>query len=119
MSGNPFWIHDPASVTVCDEFVYALIVTLERSSAALHSSWVGLAPREARTSESLGIPALPPVDYGQARAALGTSLDDLSWLRSALVRFAEATAAQERARALVWGTRGTCPCAVGCGFCRG
>lgn len=103
MSGNPFWIHDPGLVSVCDEFVYALIVTLERSSAALRSSWVELAPRETHFSESLGIPALPPVDYGHARAVLGTSLDDLSWLRSALVSFAEATAAQERARALVWG----------------
>jgi len=103
MSGNPFWIHDPGLVTVCDEFVYALIVTLEQSSATLHSSWVGLAPREACAPESLGIPALPPVDYGHARAVLGHSLDDLSWLRSALVSFAEATAAQERARALVWG----------------
>ena len=38
MSGNPFWIHDPGSVTVCDEYVYALIVTIERSSCrvALH-----------------------------------------------------------------------------------
>ena len=43
------------------------------------------------------------MDYGHARAVLGASLDDLSWLRSALVSFAEATAAQERARALVWG----------------
>ncbi len=103
MSGNPFWIHDPGSVTVCDEFVYALIVTLERSSTTLQSSWAGLAPREKGPSESLGIPALPPVDYGHARAVLGTSLDDLSWLRRALVAFAEATAAQERARALVWG----------------
>jgi hypothetical protein len=103
MSGNPFWIHDPGSVTVCDEYVYALIVTLERSSAALHSSWVGLAPRETLPAGVLDIPSLPPVDYGHARAVLGTSLDDLSWLRSALVSFAEAAAAQERARVLVWG----------------
>jgi len=101
MSGNPFWIHDPGSVTVCDEYVYALIVTIERSHAALHSTWVALASRHA-PEPSFAIPSLPPVDYGHARTALGASLDDLSWLRSALVSFAEATAAQERARALVW-----------------
>lgn len=101
MSGNPFWIHDPRSVTVCDEYVYALIVTIQRSHAALYSTWEALAACEAPLP-SFAIPSLPPVDYGHARAVLGESLDDLSWLRGALVSFAEATAAQERARAAVW-----------------
>lgn len=101
MSGNPFWIHDPRSVTVCDEYVYALIVTIQRSHATLHSTWVALATRGAPLP-SFAIPPLPPVDFGHARAVLGESIDDLSWLRGALVSFAEATAAQERARAVVW-----------------
>jgi len=95
MSGNPFWIHDPGSVTVCDEYVYALIVTIERSHAALHSTWVALASRHA-PSASFAIPSLPPVDYGHARTALSASLDDLSWLRTALVSFAEAAAAPKK-----------------------
>jgi len=46
MGGNPFWIHDPTTVTVCDEFVYALLVTLDRQAAVVTSIWSDLAPRD-------------------------------------------------------------------------
>lgn len=102
MADNPLWIHDPALVTVCDEYVYALIVSLQRGAEAVGESWRDLAPRDLQSPPRASIPSSPPVNLRQVRSALGDALDDLSWLHRALVSYAEATAVQERARALAW-----------------
>lgn len=103
MGGNPFWIHDPTTVTVCDEFVYALLVTLDRHAVVLTRVWSDLAPRDNPGTPPFEIPSVPPVDLSSARHVLSESLDDLIWLRSSLLAYAQATADQERARALAWG----------------
>lgn len=102
MVDNPLWIHDPALVTVCDEYVYALIVSLQRGAEAVEESWRDIAPSDLHSSPRASIPSSPPVNLRQVRSALGDALDDLSWLHRALVSYAEATAVQERARALAW-----------------
>jgi len=60
MGGNPFWIHDPTTVTVCDEFVYALLVTLDRQAAVVTSIWSDLAPRDNPGSSPFEIPRNRP-----------------------------------------------------------
>ena len=62
MGGNPFWIHDPTTVTVCDEFVYALLVTLDRQAAVVTSIWSDLAPRDNPGASPFEIPSVPPVE---------------------------------------------------------
>lgn len=103
MGENPFWIHDPATVTVSDEFVYALLGTLDRHAAGLTLIWSDLAPRDNPATSRLEIPSVPRVDLSSARHVLSESLDDLTWLRRALLAYAQATADQERARAEAWG----------------
>ena len=56
MGGNPFWIHDPTTVTVCDEFVYALLVTLDRHAAVLTRVWSDLSPRDNPGAPPFEIP---------------------------------------------------------------
>ncbi|MCF8548697.1 MAG: hypothetical protein K9G03_01810 [Pontimonas sp.] len=102
MGANPFWIHDPTTVTVCDEFVYALVVTLDRQAVAVTSIWSDLAPRENPGASVFEIPILPPIELSWARKALGATLDDLQWLRGSLLAYAQDTAHQERAGALAW-----------------
>ena len=103
MGGNPFWIHDPTTVTVCDEFVYALLVTLDRHAAVLTRVWSDLSPRDNPGAPPFEIPSAPPVEWSSARHGLSEALDDLTWLRGSLLAYARATADQERARALAWG----------------
>jgi hypothetical protein len=103
MGGNPFWIHDPTTVTVCDEFVYALLVTLDRHAAVLTRVWSDLSPRDNPGAPPFEIPSTPPVEWSSARHGLSEALDDLTWLRGSLLAYARATADQERARALAWG----------------
>ena len=103
MGGNPFWIHDPTTVTVCDEFVYALLVTLDRHAAVLTRVWSDLSPRDSPGAPPFEIPSAPPVEWSSARHGLSEALDDLTWLRGSLLAYARATADQERARALAWG----------------
>lgn len=103
MGGNPFWIHDPTTVTVCDEFVYALLVTLDRHAAVLTRVWSDLSPRDNPGAPPFEIPSAPPVEWSSARHGLSEALDDLTWLRGSLLAYARATAEQERARALAWG----------------
>jgi hypothetical protein len=103
MGGNPFWIHDPTTVTVCDEFVYALLVTLDRHAAVLTRVWPDLSPRDNPGAPPFEIPSTPPVEWSSARHGLSEALDDLTWLRGSLLAYARATADQERARALAWG----------------
>ena len=103
MGGNPFWIHDPTTVTVCDEFVYALLVTLDRHAAVLTRVWSDLSPRDNPGAPPFEIPSTPPVEWRSARHGLSEALDDLTWLRGSLLAYARATADQERARALAWG----------------
>jgi len=103
MGGNPFWIHDPTTVTVCDEFVYALLVTLDRHAAVLTRVWSDLSPRDNPGASPFEILSTPPVEWSSARHGLSEALDDLTWLRGSLLAYARATADQERARALAWG----------------
>ena len=103
MGGNPFWIHDPTTVTVCDEFVYALLVTLDRHAAVLTRVWSDLSPRDNPGASPFEIPSVPPVEWSSARHGLGEALDDLTWLRGSLLAYARATAEQERDRAMAWG----------------
>jgi hypothetical protein len=103
MGENPFWIHDPTTVTVCDEFAYALLVTLDRHAAVLTRVWSDLSPRDNPGAPPFEIPSAPPVEWSFARHGLSEALDDLTWLRGSLLAYARATADQERARALAWG----------------
>ena len=101
MSDNPIWVYDPHSFTVCDEYVYSLLATLDSFARELHSCWLEMATPPSAPS-TFDIPLRPVVDMSQARRELGRTLDDLHWLRSALLAFAKDTAEQERARAMAW-----------------
>lgn len=101
MSDNPIWVYDPHSFTVCDEYVYSLLATLDSFARELHSCWLEMATPPSAPS-TFDIPLRPVVDMSQARRELGRTLDDLHWLRSALLAFAKDTAEQERARAVAW-----------------
>ncbi len=101
MSDNVLWIHDPQTLTVCDEYVYALRNTLGDINARLRSQAAELATIPT-PAPSLAIPALPPMDLGPALHALGAVVEDLEWLGQSLHAYAQATAEHERARALVW-----------------
>jgi hypothetical protein len=101
MSESTLWIYDPHTMTVSDEYVYALMTTLERITQELGSHWSHLLEGRSESSP-FDIPSLPPQGIIHARHALGEIVDDLVWLRSALVAFAHATAEQERARAVSW-----------------
>ena len=80
MSDNVLWIHDPQTLTVCDEYVYALRNTLGDITARLRSQAAELATIPT-AAPSLAIPALPPVDLGPALHALGAVVEDLSRVR--------------------------------------
>ena len=69
MSDNVLWIHDPQTLTVCVEYVYALRNTLGDINASLRSQAEELSTIPTPTP-SLAIPALPPVDLGPALHAL-------------------------------------------------
>ena len=101
MSDNPFWIHDAQTLRVSDECVYALIAVLESLSVELRSTWSDLIPRDSSGARFL-IDPTPPVEMSRARTLLGDVLDDLVWLRGALVAYSEQVALQEQARAVSW-----------------
>lgn len=101
MSEGTLWIYDPHTMTVSDEYVYAMMTALERITAELRSLWLDLNPVSPQGS-AFDIPSLPPLDITRARHALSETVDDLVWLRSALMAFAHASAEQERARAVYW-----------------
>ena len=79
--------------------MYALLGTLDRHAVGLTLIWSDLAPRDNPATSRLEIPSVPRVDLSSARHVLSESLDDLTWLRRALLAYAQATADQERARA--------------------
>lgn len=101
MSDNVLWIRDPQNLTVCDEYVYALRITLGDISAKLRSQSAELATIPAPVP-SLAISALPAVDVGPALYALGAVVEDLEWLAQALRVYAQVTSEHENARALAW-----------------
>lgn len=102
--GNPpFWIREPGIIWVSDDRVYALVSVLDRSLATLDSLSRTLESLPSPPAEDFFIQSTPSPHRDNARRAVRDCADDALWLRSALVAYAEATAAQERARVTAWG----------------
>ena len=102
MGDEPFWIREPGLIWVSDEYVYSLVSVLERALSTLSSIWWALGSVTSTRTVFDPIPSRVPRDSEDQRRALGRIMDDVSWLRGALVSYAQETAAQERARATRW-----------------
>jgi len=98
----PFWIRDPGIIWVSDDRVYALVSVLERSLTTLDSISRALQFLPSPSPQDFLIHSTPSPNLDHARRAVRDSVDDARWLRSALIAYAEATAAQERARVMAW-----------------
>jgi hypothetical protein len=98
MTENVFWIREPGVVWVSDEYVYALVSALEVSLASVRSSWWAIGALSNQPRGIGPISSMPSPDLGRAHRALGQTMDDIQWLRGALVSYAQEVALQERSR---------------------